>query len=209
MKLNDEYHWADYTQEYANQINQIQNEDGNDLFITDWYSNPKDEGGIQFVDNLHNNWKELYNTVFKLNPVSVFECGAGGCYHLKNISVLLPDAKIGGADLLQSQIDYGRELSQLPERIHVSQVDLTQPFSMLRKFEFVYSHAVVMHLSTENAKAFMRNMANISSKYIFMVEGVDNHENWYELVKQTLPEYTFELVNNYVPNSILLTRIEK
>lgn len=88
-KPNDEYDWTGYTNEYAAQLKEIQEKDGQDFFIKNVEEgvSPKsafpEEGviagpmEITFKDNLHPNWKELYTQVYKFFPESVFEVGFG------------------------------------------------------------------------------------------------------------------------------------
>lgn len=202
-KERDEYVWANYPAEYSQQLDEIREQDGIDFFIKQ-----DDEGRIVNMNRLHPNWMELYDTVQALSPKSVFECGFGGGYHLKNIRTLLPDCHIHGCDLLQEQYQKALMFSELPQDIAYNLViaDMTKEDSVSGRYDFVYSMAVVMHLSTENAKAFLRNMGKISRKYIFMVEGVKNHANWYEMVAECLPDFTIEMRINWVDNGILLTR---
>lgn len=225
QKLNDEYVWENYPQEYSQQLEEIKKNDNQDFFITDFeknylstnspHINEWNKQYITFKDNLHNNWKELYDIAFLLNPKSVFECGFGAGYHLYNLHKVLPEAEVFGCDLLEGQLKKCREFSNLPESIlnKLFLANLADPnlFTKIEKpqAEFVYSQAVVMHQSTQNAINMMRNMAAISTKYIFMVEGVKNHDNWYELVKNTLPEFEFKQVqrfNGYIDYAVLMTR---
>mgnify|MGYP001561183103 CR=1 FL=1 len=205
-KEKDEYVWSDYPQEYSDQLVQISREDNMDFFIEF-----DENGDIKNEDRLHPNWKELYWIVNSLKPKSVFECGMGAGYHAANIRAMCPETEIFGCDLLPEQLEKAKEFSKLPQDIidNVRILDFTKENDLPeRAFEFVYSMAVVMHLSTENARLFLRNMGKISKKYIFMVEGIKNHENWFEMVKETLPEFDFEVTNQYVDNGILLTRKE-
>ena len=127
MKTNDEYRWANYTREYSNQLKEKQRDDKESFFITDF--NEKN-GEIIFKedDHLNNNWKEIYAAAYNLKPNSIFECGFGGCYHLKNIHTILPDIKISGCDLLQTQMDFGIGFSNLPMSIikNLNVMDFTQ-----------------------------------------------------------------------------------
>ncbi len=124
----------------------------------------------------------------------------------------MPNAEIAGCDISQTQIDFGKAFSDLPYSIinNLRVLDFTGPVPLDKKYDFVFTQAVIMHLSTENARKFLRNMAAIGNKYIFLIEGVRNHENWYDLVKQTLPEYEFQIIGKHIDNGILLTKkVEK
>jgi hypothetical protein len=63
-----------------------------------------------------------------------------------------------------------------------------------------------MHLNSEKAVKMMQNMGEVAEKYIIMVEGVRNHENWYELVNYALPDWKMTLTNNYIDYGIILER---
>lgn len=208
MKDKDEYIWSDYTPEYISQLQEIKANDKQEFLLSE-KALTGDGEVLSLHQNLHDNWKELYATAFYEQPVSVLECGCGGCYHLKNLRIVLPKAEIHGIDLLQSQIDFGKTFSNLPVDIaeNVMVMDMTKERPK-RQYEFVFSMAVVMHLSTENAIAFLKNMRDTSSKYVFMVEGIKNHKNWFDLVQSVFneDEWKFSLIEQYIPNGILLTR---
>ena len=172
--INDEYHWPAYTKEYAAQVKGI--EEAPHLLRSFTVKKSRlTENGLEFDDNFHPNWMQIYNSVYKCAPKSVFECGCGGLYHLKNIKIFFPDIKVAGCDLLQSQIDFGAKKFSVSDEIlsNVSVRDFTSSTATdgLPKFEFVFSHAVMMHLSQKRALKFMQNMVKLSSKYIFFIEG--------------------------------------
>ena len=171
---SDEYNWPAYTKEYAAQVKHI--EEASHLLRSFTVNKSRlTKEGFQFDDNFHPNWMQIYNSIYKCAPKSVFECGCGGLYHLKNINTFFPDVRIGGCDLLQSQIDFGVKKFNVPDKIlsNVNVIDFTSENATddLSKFEFVFSHAVMMHLSQNRALKFIENMVKLSSKYIFFIEG--------------------------------------
>lgn len=208
IKINDEYNWSEYTKEYSEQIKTIAEKE-NDLFITEYEIV---DGEIQFKDKLHNNWKEIYSTAYRLKPKSIYECGCGMGMHLRNLKSILPETtRIGGCELLPSQVALGMLEYGLYGNIYsnIDYIDFTNTMDVLKfipKSEFVFSQAVIMHLSTDNALQFLINMGLISTKYIMLVEGVKNHENWYDMVKECLPDFEFQLTSKYIDYGILLTR---
>ncbi len=204
MKKQDEYEWSVYTTEYSAQLEEIKKNDNNDFFISTF---KEEENGLKFDGTLHPNWMEIYETAYKLKPKTILECGVGGCYHVKNLHTLLPESEIFGCDLLHTQLTFGRKFSQLPESIKTWQHDMTSE-PPEGYYEFVFSQAVVMHLSTENAIKMLNNMKAVSTKYVMMVEGIKNHTNWYEMVKKVFgSEWKFSQPNKYINNSILLTKL--
>ena len=207
IKEKDEYNWAEYTSEYAAQLETIAEKE-NDLFVNEVSFKESD---VVFKDNIHPNWKEIYSTVVRLNPKSVYEVGCGCGMHLMNIKKMMPHIEVGGCELLPSQVQLGITKYNLPNSIfrNIDFVDFTNTGNVkifASPAEFVYSHAVCMHLSSEHAKSFLKNMSIIAEKYILLVEGVNNHENWYDMVKECLPEFEFELTSKYIDYGILLTR---
>jgi len=204
-KPNDEYVWDQYTPEYSNQIKQLQSHDGLDFMVTS-FNHVNDQLAIH--DNLHDNWREIYHVAWELKPASIFECGCGAMYHLQNLHTILPDARVTGIDLLQSQIAFGKEFIGIDQTIadNILIGDFSAEINIKESFEFVFSHAVIMHLNTERAQNFLRNMGRISTKYIFLVEGVANHENWYQMVRDALPDYEFRLTEKFIDYGILLTK---
>jgi hypothetical protein len=207
QKLNDEYNWENYTKEYSGQLKQIEKDDNQTFFITDY---EEKEGEIVFKDPLHPNWKEIYAAAYDLKPESIFECGFGGCYHLKNLHKILPDTKISGCDLLQTQMDFGVEFSDVPDSIkeNMKIMDFTQNSLKydVGKHEFVYSQAVVMHLNTERAKRFLKNMGKISSKYIVLSEGYKNHKDFFGMIRECLPEFELTALHKHLPNCLELEK---
>lgn len=211
MKQNDEYIWQNYTQEYKDQLLDVKNIDRQDFFIERFEVD--DDGNIEFFDNLHPNWKEIYSIAYSLQPKSILECGCGAGYHMKNLMTILPKYPVvHGVDLLRSQIEFSKEFSQLPESMYenICVMDMTKE-KPARPYEFVFSQAVIMHLSTENAIAFLNNMKLTSSKYVFLVEGVKNHEDWFGLVKSvfTEDEWDLKIIGKYIDYGILLTKKTK
>jgi len=184
-------------------IKEIVRDDQQDFFVTEFEDK---DGELVFKDDLHNNWMEIYSAAYRLKVKSIFECGFGGCYHLKNMHTILPDAKISGCDLLQTQMNFGVEFSKIPDSIteNMKVMDFTQTSLKydVGQHEFVYSQAVIMHLSTENGRQFLRNMGKLSSKYIMFTEGYRNHENFFDMIKECLPDFEFSVVDKYVPSCI-------
>lgn len=217
-KLSDEYNWPVYTKEYSEQLQEIKEKDQQHFFVENYALDyNKGKLSLRFKDNLHPNWMELYSTAFDLQPTSIFECGCGAGYHLKNLHTIMPKTYISGCDLLQSQLDLAKTFSDLPDTIYerLRVIDFTEPLNRkpftnnIGTFiqpEFVFSQAVVMHLSTENAIKFLTNMRNLSSKYVMLIEGVKNHENWNEMVAQVFEGWDMKFTNKYIYNGILLTK---
>jgi SAM-dependent methyltransferase len=181
----DEYNWEVYTKEYSAQVDEMERlagKNGRAFLVKSW--DIKEDGNIKFHDDLHDNWMCIYSAIHRLKPKSVFECGCGGMYHLKNIKTLFPNIDVSGCDLLQTQIDFGTKKfaigRDILDNVKVKDFSLPNAIDDLEVYEFVFTQAVMMHLSQQKVLGFMRNMLQISSKYVFFVEG-DQH-NYTELL---------------------------
>jgi len=207
--VNDEYNWKVYTQEYSHQVDEMERtagDQGSEFLVTSW--NVTDEG-IEYHNKLHLNWRVMYSAIYDCKPASVFECGCGGMYHLKNIKTLFPDIKVSGCDLLQTQIDFGAKKFDIGEDIlkNVSVRDFSEPVDdSLGKHDFVYSHAVMMHVSKEKGIKFFANMLKLSNKYVAFIEG-PQHD--YIKMLDDLGETDNWDVKELRTNSWLLTKKDK
>jgi 2-polyprenyl-3-methyl-5-hydroxy-6-metoxy-1,4-benzoquinol methylase len=205
----DEYIWDNYTKEYSQQVKEMEETAGSDFLIKSF--NVKN-GEIQFTDRLHVNWKEIYQVAFQLSPSSIFECGCGGMYHLMNMRALLPHAKIGGCDLLETQVKFGGDKFNIPNDIlnNIKIIDFSKNDAIegFNKYDFVYCHAVVMHISYDKAVSFLKNMGAISNKYIMLVEGTAKHDYMDIFNDAGLMEgFELSVPNKYIKNgSFLLTK---
>lgn len=205
----DEYKWEHYTQEYSDQVDQMEAapHQGSDFLVKKWAVT---KGGIVFYDNLHGNWTGIYNKIYKLQPKSVFECGCGGMYHLKNIKTLFPKIDVAACDLLASQIKFGAKKFSVSEDLleHVTVRDFSAEDATegLDTYDFVYSHAVIMHISGDKAPQFLKNMLAISNKHVFLIEG-DQHD--YPALLEEIGESDNWTVSSDITSRFLFTKIDK
>ena len=177
---HDEYNWNNYTQEYAHQYHEMvatAGNNGSDFLLKEW---SVDNGSLNFRSKLHANWKEIYQAAYGLNPSSVFECGCGGMYHLLNLRTLMPDIRAGGCDLLGTQVEFGTKQFHVPldilREIRILDFSMDGATRGLGTWDFVFSQAVVMHLSTDKALGFIKNMSLIAGKAIMFMEGRQKHD---------------------------------
>jgi len=205
---DDEYNWETYTQEYSAQVDQMEAapHQGSDFLVRRWGRSP--DGELELLDNLHSNWAGIYKMIDQLKPSSTFECGCGGMYHLKNIKTLFPDIDVSACDLLQTQIDFGAKKFNVGQDIlaNVTVRDFSKEDAAedLGTYDFVYSHAVIMHISSEKALSFLKNMLTISNKYVFLVEG-EQHD--YERLLRDIGESdNWEVIHPMYPRFCLLTK---
>jgi trans-aconitate methyltransferase len=210
MKDKDDNNWKNYTIEYLYQIIETYRDKNNDFFITR-FNVVADEGGsewLEFPDNLHPNFMELYETAYFLNPKSILEIGCGGCYHLKNLRHVLPSAEIHGCDVSPSQISFGKWFSKLPKDIENGLFIMNfAKHKPERQYEFIFTQAVVMHQSYDNAMAMMRNVRDASSKYVMMIENPGHHDDWDGMIKDVFgKDWDMGRPSNYIQHAWLFTR---
>ena len=208
MKTQDCFNWDSYTKShYESEMSMLTKEYNLD-FIIDNFVLENEE--IIFKNNLHNNWMELYHQIHKLKVSSVYECGCGNAHHLINIHKIDNTIDIGGCDYSQTQIDLGEKyfnLNSYPFKEKLKVIDLTNDLHEIDKtYEFVFTQAVVMHLSYDRAKKFLSNIKKLTSKYIFLIENPANHD-YNQLISEVLPEFEkFDLDKKYIDYAILLKR---
>lgn len=208
-KTKDDFKWDTYTQDYYERemIDVLQTRYKHDMIANNF---TEVDGELEFHDNLHDNWKEVYHLVHKLGVKSVFECGCGCAHHLINIHKTSPGVEINGCDYAQSQIDLGYKHYELDKydfakRLTVKDMVDGVDFEDMGTHEFVYTQAVTMHLSYEKAKKFLYNMKKLTSKYIFLIENITAHD--YEtLISEILPEFERVKDSKFVDYGILLKR---
>ena len=193
MKTTDDFLWSEYTDRYYNkQVNEMLAEDIDFLIKKSFLKKKK----IVWKDNIHPFNKVIYEKIVKLNVKSVFECGCAGGHHIYNIKKLLPDIKVSGCELLQSQVDKMSEVMKIPKSI----VDDIRVFDFIedtfvsnKGYDFVFTNAVTMHLGYDRAVQFIKNMAAISKKYIYLSEDIGQHD-YPALFKEHLPEWKVKQV---------------
>lgn len=149
------------------------------------------DGTITYDDPpLIDNLQFLYEQVYKLQPKTVFEVGFGYCNHLVSLNRLLPDTQFSACDISTSQMDgaykrYGAKLADF--ELFISDFLL---FNTSKKYDLVYSQAVVMHMSTERSMQAIEKMCELSNKYVLSLDGglvIPNIRGWLE----TLGKVTF------------------
>lgn len=209
LKFTDDFDWPSYTNEYSAQIEDMIKTLGRDFLIRSWSVGP--DGLPVFADSLSDNWKEIYTVAYAARPASVFECGCGSMYHLKNLSVLLPQTKIYGCDLLVSQIHFGSVKfnigMDIMRRVRILDFTAADATEDLGRYDFVFTQAVIMHLAFGKAVQFVRNMMKIANNQIMVLENPDSQDFdavWRE--SGILNEFTLSVPARYQPNARLFTR---
>ena len=187
VKTTHDFNWSNYTRVYSNQLKNMETRKNRDFLVKE---TKVENGEVVYRENLHENWRDIYNLVHMLKPNRVFECGCGAMYHLYNIKKLFPRIQVFGCDLLRSQIELGIKKFGIGEDItnHVKVINFSKPDATagLSKYDLVFSHAVMMHIPYANAKVFLKNMTKISSKYIFLI---DSNKHDFSQILKDIGEY--------------------
>ncbi len=199
---SDEFNWANYSDIYSKQILELMQK--HDLFVT---SIDHNDDGLVFHDNLHDNWKDLYNLIYQLNPKSVYEVGCGSGQHLDNIHTILPFCELHGCDISLNQLNFGRHELYISQfifaNVTVDNFDLLDISDMLGKYSVVYSHAVLMHLNPVRALNILRKMLSIANKYVIFIE-TTHKNNFGKFMKQIGKEYSVTKPTKYNTNIQLI-----
>jgi SAM-dependent methyltransferase len=198
MKKADDFDWEKYTEvSYLKEIENMQKDNYDFKVEKSYVENNK----LILKDNLHPNWAAIYSTIIETKVSSVYEAGCGAGYHLYNIKKLLPDIKIGGCDISMNQIDEPSKVLKIPKRIlscidilDFSQYNLDKDFPK-RSYDFVFSHAVTMHLEHERAISFIYTMKELSKKYVMLIENQSYEHDYKELLKQSTILDEFNLID--------------
>jgi len=204
MKDKDDFtDWSKYLKEYMQHSIIETYRNGFQIFV----KNVGYEPGIKFYDNMSGSLKQVYTLVYRLTPMSVLECGCGGCYNIRNLRVLFPHIEVHGFDISKEQLSFGVWLCNIGrEGLSVMDITKDQPN---RKYDFVFTQAVIMHLSTDNAMKALNNVKTMSNKYIYLSENPDHHggmDEWMGMVKTVFHEWKMTICNEFGGEFILLEK---
>lgn len=203
MKLHEEYNWDTYTDIYSNQL--IGQRKNGDIFIV---NKTKIVNGTveQNGEILCFHTSDILQQIANYNPVSVFECGFGAGHQLYSVHKLFPNIKVGGVELLESQVNFGVTYVGVPgtffenNDLSISDWSIPDSYKLLDStYEFVYSAAVIMHLNTEKAVNFINNIIGMNPKYIVLKEGGTINHDWEELYRMTHIRDSYTM-REYPPN---------
>ena len=174
----DEFNWNIYPNFYGNELNKIalnytlvltkDNYDiiNNEITIRDGYL------------PLHSQHKLLYETILKLTPAEIHEIGCGRGNHMANIQLLSKSKiEVSGSDISDEQLSRLRnDHSHLSDRVKKINIitDNIDPC------EFIYTQAVLMHLSDVNCEKAIFNICASAGKMIVLQENF--HRRDYETI---------------------------
>ncbi len=193
MKTTDDFLWSEYTSEYyAPQVEEMLDQGCTFLLKK---SSIK-AGKIEWREDIHYLKKSLHEFIVAKEVKSVFECGCAGGHNLANIVKLDKSIRVGGCDVSKDQIVSMSERLDVPSKIRetLTELDYTGPISKTpRQYELVFTNAVTMHLAYERAVAFISNMAKQSSKYIYLMEDISQHD-YPAIFAEILPKWKIKAI---------------
>ena len=167
--------WETYTNDtYLPQVEQMEKE-GTEFII----KNSKPRGrGISWADNIHPLLKDLYARAHSLKPKTIFEIGCAGGHNLYNLKKLIRGVKVAGCELLQSQVDVMAKKFNIPKTItrKIFIMDFVRESLDIEKQDFVFTNAVIMHLTEDDAITFLNNTNDMTKKYIYLSENQGQHD---------------------------------
>jgi SAM-dependent methyltransferase len=209
LQAQDDYDWGSYSGlNYGPSLAKFDKRFTSQLSKAEWST----AGGRVVVSErpLHPRHQLIYELAMKLDPGSLFECGFGGGDHLANLSLLLRNAEICGADISADQLALATQRnSKALSRARLYVLDLTRPNGvthLMNAAQFVYCQAVIMHIHGEDRHLhFMRNMWNISRRYLFFVENWQRH-NFVADLRTLFPHTVLYRVGSGSSSGILIDK---
>lgn len=183
----DDFNWSSYSYHYRKELQTIEN-NGIRLRLEDgdfqWHA----PGQLVINDPsvLLPSHHVLYESISILEPSTILEVGSGGGDHLRNLHVLFPSMTLTGYDRDHKQINYAVERNtNTPAKFLV--VDISKPRAVSERFDVVYSHAVLMHISEKEGRfqTALQNCINLAEKALVLAENWTQH-NFLVAVKQAL-----------------------
>lgn len=171
-RLKDDFHgdWSRYTKRYMDALDQAVSLTG---LSPGQYR--VEDGKILLAEGsrpLHTNHRAIYETALDLNPASILEIGCGAGDHVFNLAQLLPQAKVQGCDLLETQLNV---VAERYPGLSVFQHDIVIAVPPVRA-EMIYTQAVLMHLGSGRLLAALWHMFAAATRYIVMMENWRCHD---------------------------------
>jgi SAM-dependent methyltransferase len=178
MRDGDDWDWRRYNIHYRGELKGIEKEHtlnirGSDFAFEDGELRKKNPA----APDLHPNHRLLYETILQLRPASVLELGCGGGDHLSNLSVLRPQLKLFGRDLLEDQLAFLKERHPSLSA-DLAQFDCTLPFPIdSPSVDVAYTQAVLMHIQVGNGhRVALANLFRSASKQVVLMEAWTRHD---------------------------------
>jgi len=177
VKTQDDYNWDFYPQvHYAQTLDLINNQG----LMFQLPENPiVKDGKIDKSYKIHANHRLIYEFVLNNDIKSVFEIGCGYANHLVSLYRLNNNLHLAGCDISDKQIEFAKMRYEEVRNFDIAICDFIE-FVPTKKYDFSYSQACLMHLSTPRAKICIEKMCSMS-KYVLSCDGglkLPGFESW-------------------------------
>lgn len=172
IKYQDDFEWQNvYPVAHYTQTQQLEQEFLFELPPESHIQNGKVVIPPQYNKDIHINHRLIFETIIEKQPESIFEVGFGYANNLYGIHLLLPHIKIYGCDISYKQ--HYMALQRYPEceNFNLAVEDFLNLEVLEDSFDFVFSQAVLMHMSTQRAMLALEKMVKISKKWIMSTDG--------------------------------------
>lgn len=178
VKTQDDYNWDFYPQvHYAQTLDLINNQG----LMFQLPENPiVKDGKIDKSYKIHANHRLIYEFVLNNDIKSVFEIGCGYANHLVSLYRLNNNLHLAGCDISDKQIEFAKMRYEEVKNFDIAICDFIN-FEPTRKYDLVYSQAVLLHLSTDRVKRCIEKMCKLSNKYVLFLDGgmaLPDFKNW-------------------------------
>ncbi|MBL0709092.1 MAG: pseudaminic acid biosynthesis-associated methylase [Sulfurimonas sp.] len=131
------------------------------------------EFGDEYIERNNDKWliasnMALFSSVLKRTRgvKSLIEFGANIGMNLRPLSTLLPKAEISAIEINQKAVEKLNKVERLKSVYHESILD----FKTDKKFDFVFTKGVLIHINPDLLDKVYASMYDCSSRYICMIE---------------------------------------
>jgi ubiquinone/menaquinone biosynthesis C-methylase UbiE len=171
VKLQDDFEWQNvYPSAHFQQTQQLEQDILFEIPIGSIIENGKVHISTIGKD-IHINHRMIFEKIIEVLPQSVFEIGFGYGNNLVGIHRLLPQIELSGCDISWKQHYMALQRYEECKKFNLVVGDFLELDIPDNSFDFVFSQAVLMHMSTERAMRSLEKMVRISKKYIMSTDG--------------------------------------
>lgn len=200
----DMFNWSLYSLHYKGELVEARKTSSTDIRPGDYkMKNGQLEKINQSIKPLFPPHRFLYETIMILNPSSVFEMGCGSGMHLNNLQSLMPNTKLSGIDLLESQVKMlKKSFPDLKADIRIADATIPLPDGLSQSADLAYTQAVLMHIHTDNLHLVaLANLFKIAKKQIILMESERTHQ-YIKDIKKMQAEKKIDWENIYFYNRL-------
>jgi len=221
LQFMDDFDWSSYadSEDYESTVGPFGSdfETAFTISLKGSKSRPKageDHSSVLETPILYPTHSLLVDVASRLEVTSAFEFGFGSGAHILNLWQALEKPQLGGADIssrmMEKAIDRFSTIefseSAKPNLIVNDMTMDRSRFAVDQKYELVYCHQVLLHIHRPGAAInFLKNMYEVSSRYILLIENVYRH-NLCSLIRRVMPQMRCYYVANKYSNALLIDK---